>query len=404
MAGRALPASYVHDGERQRDVRSLVLEAVARNPRAAAELLAGADLHGTPNVHRLIGDELLDPMGPGILDGDAGRALAQVIDAATVPPTGPVGPWGRVSPEEQSAAAGAVVAGFGDRAHVLGWELPDALHESLRDLVVRTLPTFQMAPPSFGDLDLPVPAGVAPVVGRERGLRFLSLLFTRRSSEDVVVAAAEGHVQAESDRLGADDHDGHLALGLLWGALTDASIAGRLVQAIRQDHARDEQRAAWELGQSAVELYLNRRVGNVVVGPVGGWLTTKVAQHPVQDRSGDAIGAVGARLEDELLPDEQRTEQLVARADSIVRERGERLDRVLAVPPGSAAWAAATAGHLAAVGPNVAPPGYQEPNAAVLVELNTIAGEAPGIGEPDLRGVGEAFDAAGRLVDGARRG
>lgn len=408
VAGRALPASYVHDGQRQRDVRSLVLEAVARNPRAAAELLAGADLHGTPNVHRLIGDELLDPMGPGILDGDAGRALARVVDAATVPPTGPVGPWGLVSPDEQAAAGGAVVAGFGDRAHLLGWELPDALHGSLRDLAVRSLPTFQLAPPSFGDLELAVPAGVAPVVAREQGLRFLSLLFTRRSSEDVVVAAAERHVQAESARLGVDDHQGHLGLGLLWGALTDASIAGRLVHAIRQDHARDEQRAAWELTELGISSLLGGLASRAAVpaSEAGSGLFVRAAHVGAREGTDQAATRtfedVSGDLEDRLIPDRQLTEQQRDRALAIAEHRRQGLQGLVAVPAGSPAWSAALGGFEGSMGTVQHPPGYVEPDPAILVDVDQVI---DGISLPlgDLDEQRDALDAAERLRAAAAR-
>jgi hypothetical protein len=404
VAGRALPASYVHDGRRQRDVRSLVLEAVARNPRASAELLAGADLHGTPNVHRLIGDELLDPMGPGILDGDAGRAFARVIAAATVPPFGPVGPWGQVSPAEQAAAAGAVVAGFGDRAHLLGWQLPDAL----RELAVRNLPTFQMPPPSFGAVRLDVPAEVAPVPGRERGLRFLSLLFTRRSSEDVVVAAAEEHVRAASARLDAEDHAGHLGLGLLWGALADASIAGRLVHAIRQDHARDEQRAAWEVTQLGISLLVGGLAARAAVpGGMRGASRRQTVQRigRRQAASQEArlpFDETGRDLEEVLLPDRMLVEAAQEESLEIVDGRRRALRELVAAPPSSTGWAAALAGFEAAQGDEQRPPGYVEPDAAILVEVDTVL-DGLSVPSPDLEEQREALEAADRLGDAAVR-
>jgi hypothetical protein len=393
-AGRALPPTFVHDGRGQLDTRALALEALSHSPRASAAFLRGAGPDGVPNLHRLIGDEVLDPDGPGLLDGDGGRALASVIDAGTVAPVGRVGPWARVSAQERSAAAGAVVSAFGDRAHVLGWELPDALHRSLSELAIRTLPSFQLAPPSFGDVVLEVPTSAAPVPDREQGVRFLSLLFTRRASEDAVVGAARRHIEATSARLGPEDHQGHLGLGLLWGALADASLGGRLVHAIVQDHARDEQRSAWELGERVVAHVVGAKIAAAVVGPVGGWFTTEVAQDPVQDEGADVVSSLSRPLEDELLPDEQRTEAVLAEAAELVDRRRDELASLVAAEPGSRSWSAAHGGFDGGVGPEVRPPGYAEPDPALLVELDAVLDASEDGDEA------EAIEPVVRVLDG----
>ena len=377
--GRALPATWVHDGEAQRDARSLALAALARNPRAAADFLAGSDLHGVPNLHLLIGDGLLDPSGPGILDGAGGRSLAALIDAATVVPVGRVGPWAQVTADERAGAAGAVVAAFGDRAPLLGWELPETLRPSLSRLTVANLPTFQMPPPSFaadGPFAAVVPAGVAPVVPRERGLRFLSLLFTHRAAEDQVVAAAERHIATRSGRLGAHDHDGHLRLGLLWGSLTDAAVAGRLVHAIDQDHARDEQRAAWALAQRVVSYVVVSGAGRAVRAGAGGGAGGGGGGVPGEGAAGqaggDVVTEVGSTLRDQLLPDLQRTEQVHAEVEVVFAQMRERLDRAVVASPGTPGWAAALGGFEGGLGPAAHPPGYVEPSPALVVQLDEV--------------------------------
>lgn len=385
--GRSLPAAYVHDGAEHHDVRSLVLRAVARNPVAAARFLGGRDEHGRPNLHGLL--------GPGVMDGDDGRALALVVRSGTrAVPAGLVGAWTRVSDEARVQAADAVVSAFAERAPHLGWRLPEAVHPALEEVAIAHLESFRLVPPSFRAL--PLPPGAELDLGRDQGLRFLSLLFTRRSSEDVVVVAAERHVQEASADLAPDDHAGHLDLGLLWGALTDATVSGRLLAALHADRERDEDRAAWELGQSAVSTLVGFGAARRVPG---NGLAPRLVRGAVRGTSGGAVDSVGTSLEDRLLPDEQHTEEARERAAAVVRHREEAFADLFPALPGSIGWSAALSGFQAGVGPNDEPAGYREPGPAVVITADTVVDGVLGASSGDAGAGLDAVDALREALD-----
>jgi len=355
VAGRALPADFVHDGRAQHDVRSLVLQAVARNPVAAARFLGGADLHGTPNLERLV--------GPGVMDGDEGRTLAAVIRAGTLPWDGPVPAWQATSDAERGAAASAVVTTFGERAHLLGWHLPDGLRPALVDMTVAHLPSFRLVPESWRAVGwAPPPAGELFTVDREVGLQHLSLLFTRPDAEQAVVQGAADLIEqtAASPMAAASVSEVHRGLGLLWGAVTDATVGGRLLAALADDADRRRQRATFDLGQ------------------VGAVATATYFGGPLVGQAAEVVADTGQEV---VIPELHKSDELHDAVQRIVEARGRRLhDLISADGFPSPALDAAGAGFLAGFGPVDEPPGYVEPGPSTVERVATLVGAV----DPDL--------------------
>jgi hypothetical protein len=345
MTGRAAPV-LVEGGSGWVDHRALVLRAVARNPHASVAFVVGADLHGTPNLHRLL--------GPGVLDGDQGRALAEVIRTAAVPQLQPVASWARLTALQQMASAAAVVDSVGVRAPHIGWHLHPQLAGVLADVAAANLRSFRILPAGWDaavDLDDGTPTFP---VSRSRGLSFLALVFTSPAAEQRVVGAARSLVVTQLPTLLGDaGRDLRYGLGALWGVVTDATVGGRLVRAISGDADRAQDRAVWSVVQTGA-------VAAVGVVPGGAGAAGGIGQ-----------GASAAR--DQVLPELHLEEQERAAIDALVDER-ERWLRGRLGP--AADGDALNAGFSAAVGASPEPPGYRRPGPSPAEQLEDLIARA----------------------------
>jgi len=85
----------------------------------------------------------------------------------------------------------------------------------------------------------------------------------------------------------------------------------------------------------------------------------------------------------------------------VVERRRQELQDLLALPPGSLAWSAAVGGFEGGMGRQQHPPGYVDPDPAILVDVDRVL-DGFTVTDRGLEGQRQALDSAGRILDGSR--
>jgi len=323
------------------DGRALVLDAVARNPRAALAFVVGHDLHGTPNLDRLL--------GPGVLDGDDGRALAGVLRAATLPAAASVPAWAHLHPVQRRAGALATVDAVGRRAPLVGWDQRPTFARALADVAAANLAAFQLVPGSMAAAMPATSIGAPFAISRTVGLGYLALASTDAAARQRLAAAGRRFITESLPAVMGPAHvDRRRGLGLLWGSITDAAVAGRLAVAIGADADRARDRAMWAVAQMGVITALQ--------------LTPARAGAPVVEQA-------GGPAREALLPVLQLEAEERAASASLL---GRREAWLSTFPIDLAERDALLSGFTSAVGPQHEPPGYRPPGPSAAEQVERM--------------------------------